>query len=86
MKSRKLASAVCGLIVLGTLVLFAGCSNENKEENQKETKGVLEQASDKVAAKAVEQIKKPLDKAREIQALQNAQSQKMEDMVEESGN
>jgi hypothetical protein len=44
---------------------------------------VVEQASDKVAQKAVEYINKPLDKAKDSQALQNAQNEKMEDMLEE---
>ncbi|MCI5147132.1 MAG: hypothetical protein D3923_16800, partial [Candidatus Electrothrix sp. AR3] len=62
-----------------SLGLFTGCSGD------KEEKGMVEQASDKVAAKAAEQINKPLDKAKASQALQNAQAQKMKDMVEESG-
>ena len=77
MNMRKITAAICGMMLLGTLGL-SGCSGD------KEEKGMIEQASDKVAAKAVEQINKPLEKARQSQALQNAQSQKMDDMVEES--
>lgn len=63
-------------------MLLGGCSNEKGEEQ--ENKNVVEQASDKVAQKAVEYINKPLDKAKDSQALQNAQNEKMENMLEES--
>ena len=77
-KNRNfLKAAACGLALFGLLV---GCSEEKKEG---EKKGVVEQASDKVAQKAVEQIQQPLNKAHDSQALQNAQNQKMQDMVEQ---
>ncbi len=72
-------SALAALLFV-TPLLLAGCSGE------KEEKGVVEQASDKVASKAVEYINKPLDKAKDTQALQNAQAQKMNDVLQESGN
>ncbi|CAK8713978.1 MAG: hypothetical protein D3917_02240 [Candidatus Electrothrix sp. AX5] len=85
MNKRNWISAV-GALLLGTLVLLAGCSGEKeaKEEASKDA-GVVKQASDKVAGKAMEYINKPLDKAKESQAAQNVQTQKMEDMLEESG-
>ena len=76
MNKRNWISAV-GTLLLGTLVLLAGCSGEKEEA------GVVEQASDKVAGKAVEYINKPLDKAKESQAMQNAQAQKMKDVLDE---
>ena len=79
MNRKNRTATVCALLFFGTLGLLAGCSGD------KEEKGMVEQASDKVAAKAVEQINKPLDKAKGSQALQNAQSQKMEDMLQETG-
>jgi hypothetical protein len=79
MKNKQFTSAACALLLLGTLGLLTSCSNDKDE------KGMVEQASDKVAAKAMEQINKPLDKAKQSQALQNAQAQKMRDMVKESG-
>jgi ABC-type uncharacterized transport system auxiliary subunit len=66
----------CGLTLL---VFLAGCSNDKDE------KGAVEKMSDKVADKAVEQMTKPLDKARDSQALQNAQNQKIEEMAGENG-
>ena len=78
MSKRNWISAV-GALLLGTLILLAGCSGEKEEA------GVMEQASDKVAGKAMEYINKPLDKAKQSQAAQNVQTQKMEDMLEESG-
>ncbi|MCW5208066.1 hypothetical protein VU11_05300, partial [Desulfobulbus sp. US2] len=78
MNKRNLISAV-GMLLLGTLVLLAGCSGEKEEA------GVVEQASDKVAGKAMEYINKPLDKAKQSQAAQNVQTQQMEDVLEESG-
>jgi ABC-type uncharacterized transport system auxiliary subunit len=77
-----LKAAACALALFG---LLAGCSEEKKEE---ESKGMIEQAADEVAHKAVEQMTKPIDKANASQALQNAQNQKMEEMAEEaeSGN
>ncbi len=79
-KNRNfLKAAACGLALFG---LLAGCSEEKKAG---EKKGVIEQASDKVAQKAVEQIQQPLNKAHDSQALQNVQNQKMQDMVEQSG-
>lgn len=79
---RNFKIAACGLALFGLLV---GCSEEKKQE-----KGAVEQISDKVAAKAVEQIQKPINKAQESQALQNAQNQKMEEMAgqkeEKAGN
>jgi hypothetical protein len=77
MKTQKITSAICGVMLLASFSLN-GCSGD------KEEKGMVEQASDKVAAKVVEQINKPLDKAKASQAVQNAQSQQMEDMVKES--
>ena len=79
--------SVVGALCLGTLVLLAGCSGEEKEVKEEASKeaGVVEQASDKVAKKAVEYINKPLDKAKQSQAAQNIQTQKMEDMLDESG-
>ena len=74
--NRKKWFAALGAVFF--LSLMAGCSGE------KEEKGMVEQASDKVAGKAVEYINKPLDKAKQSQAVQNAQSQKMEVMLEES--
>jgi hypothetical protein len=69
--------SVVGALFLGTLVFLAGCSGE------KEEKGVMEQASDKVAKKAVDYINKPLDKAKESQAMQNAQTHDMKNMLDE---
>ena len=77
-----LKAAACALALFG---LLAGCSEEKKEE---ESKGMIEQAADEVAHKAVEQMTKPIDKANASQALQNAQNQRMKEMAEEaeSGN
>lgn len=65
-----------GTLLLAALVL-GGCSGEKDE------KGVVEQASDKVAKKAVDYINKPLDKAKQSQAAQNAQTQNMKDMLDD---
>ena len=66
---------------LALFALLAGCSEEKKEEK---SKGMIEQASDEVAHKAAEHITKPLEKAKASQALQNAQNQNIEDMVEQT--
>ena len=66
------------LLLLIAFGLLVGCSGEGDE------KGVVEKASDEVAAKAVEQINKPLDKAKEAQALQNAESQKLQDIINQT--
>ncbi len=76
--NRKIISAPLTLLFLAAFVVLTGCSGDKDE------KGMVEQASDKVAAKAVEHINKPLDKAKESQAMQNVQNQKMEDMLQES--
>jgi hypothetical protein len=79
MKNRQyLKAAACGVALFGLLV---GCSEEKKEGKEK---GMVEQASDKVAAKAVEQIQQPINKAKDSQALQNAQNQNMQDMNEQT--
>jgi hypothetical protein len=79
MRNRQyLKAAACGLALFGLLV---GCSEEKKKE-----KGAVEQMSDKVAAKAVEQIQKPINKAKDSQALQNAQHQKMGEMAGKNEN
>jgi ABC-type uncharacterized transport system auxiliary subunit len=67
---------------LALFALLAGCSEEKKEEGK--SKGIIEQASDEVAHKAAEHITKPLEKAKASQALQNAQNQNIEDMVEQT--
>jgi hypothetical protein len=72
-------TGVFGVLLLVVFMMLGGCSGEEEEV------GVIEQASDKVAGKAVEYINKPLDKAKQSQAAQNAQSQKMEDVLQESG-
>ena len=76
--SMKKITRVVYATLFGALVL-TGCSDD-------EEKGAVEQASDKVAGKAVEYINKPLDKAKNTQAIQNAQSQKMDDVLQETGN
>ncbi|MGR0481635.1 MAG: hypothetical protein ACTFAL_09585 [Candidatus Electronema sp. V4] len=79
MKNRQLLkAAACGIALVGLLV---GCSEEKQEA---EEKGVVERASDAVAHKAAEQLNKPLDKAKDSQALQNMQNQQMEKMTEEA--
>lgn len=79
MRNRQLLkAAACSLALFG---LLAGCSEEQSGEKKK---GVIEQASDKVAQKAVEQINKPLDKAKDSQALQNMQNQRLEEMAGET--
>jgi ABC-type uncharacterized transport system auxiliary subunit len=76
MSNRQLLkAAACGLALFG---LLAGCSEEQKDEE----KGMIERASDKVAQKAAEQLTKPIDKAKDSQALQNMQNQRMEEMIE----
>ncbi|MCI5150835.1 MAG: hypothetical protein D3916_15880 [Candidatus Electrothrix sp. MAN1_4] len=76
---KKRLSAVIVALFFVLPMLLGGCSSEKEEA------GVVEQASDKVAGKAVEYINKPLDKAKQSQAAQNAQSQKMEDVLQETG-
>ena len=66
---------------MALFALLTGCSEEKKEEK---SKGMIEQASDKVAHEAAAHITKPLEKAKASQALQNAQSQNIEDMVEQT--
>lgn len=73
-----LKAAACGVVLLG---LLAGCSEEKKEE---ESKGMIERASDEVAHKAVEQMTKPIDKAKATQALQNAQNQRLKELGDEA--
>ncbi|MCI5219629.1 MAG: hypothetical protein D3914_10705 [Candidatus Electrothrix sp. LOE2] len=77
--NKRMWMTVIGALLLTALMLSGGCSGE------KEEKGVVEQASDKVAKKATDYINKPLDKAKQSQAVQNAQSQNMEDVIKESG-
>jgi hypothetical protein len=79
MNKRNWISAVGVLLLSTTLILLAGCSGEK----EKEEAGVVKQASDKVAGKAMEYINKPLNKAKQSQAAQNAQTQNMEDMLGE---
>lgn len=75
-KRKTLKASVCVMLLLG---MTAGCSKDKDE------KGAVEKMSDKVADKAVEQMTKPIDKAKDSQALQNAQNQKLEEMTKESG-
>jgi hypothetical protein len=77
MNKRNWISVVGALLLSTTLILLAGCSGEKEEA------GAVKQASDKVAGKAMEYINKPLDKAKQSQAAQNAQTQNMEDMLGE---
>ncbi|MCI5208711.1 MAG: hypothetical protein D3910_07935 [Candidatus Electrothrix sp. ATG2] len=78
MEKKKMTAAVSVLLGI-TLVILAGCSGEKEEA------GVVEQASDKVAGKAAEYLNKPLDAAKRSQAVQNAENQKLENVVQESG-
>ncbi|WP_420207940.1 hypothetical protein [Candidatus Electronema sp. JC] len=80
MRNRQLLkAAACGLALAA--LLLAGCSEEKQEA---EEKGVVERASDAVAHKAAEQLNKPLNKAKDSQALQNMQNQRLEDMAGEA--
>jgi hypothetical protein len=74
---QLLQAAACGLALFG---LLAGCSEEQKDEG----KGVVERASEEVAHKAAEQLTKPINKAKDSQALQNAQNQRLEEMTEQA--
>ena len=78
MEKKKMTAAVSVLLGI-TLVILGGCSGEKEEA------GVVEQASDKVAGKAAEYLNKPLDAAKRSQAAQNAENQKLENVVQESG-
>ena len=73
---------LCGLLLLGLLV---GCSEDNKEESAVEEKGIVETTTDKAADTAVEHIQKPIDDARAVQAVQNAQTANMKELVDEEG-
>ncbi|MCW5213592.1 hypothetical protein VU04_11890 [Desulfobulbus sp. TB] len=78
--TRKSSIVLFVALLFALPMLLGGCSNEKEGKEGGENKGVVEQASDKVAQKAVEYINKPLDKAKDTQAIQNAQAQKMEDV------
>ncbi len=80
MKTKNYLGAIACSLAL--FALLTGCSEEKKEEGK--SKGIIEQASDEVAQKAVEQINKPLEKARASQALQDAQSQNLQDTVDQT--
>ncbi|WP_417911647.1 hypothetical protein [Candidatus Electronema sp. TJ] len=74
---QLLKAAACGLALFGLLV---GCSEGRKDGE----KGAVERASDKVAQKAAEQLTKPIDKAKDSQALQNAQNQQLEETAKQT--
>lgn len=78
MKTKKWIAAL-GALLLVTPLLLGGCSGD------KEEKGVVEQASDKVSGKAVEYLNKPLDAAKRSQDAQNAENQKLDDTLQEAG-
>lgn len=76
---KSLLTGMTGVFLLVAFMILAGCSGEKEEA------GVVEQASDKVAGKAVEYLNKPLDAAKKSQAAQNAQNQKLDDVLQEAG-
>ncbi|MCI5119844.1 MAG: hypothetical protein D3908_01365 [Candidatus Electrothrix sp. AUS4] len=79
MDKKKWISMIGALLFVTLMLLAGGCSGEKEEA------GVVEQASDKVAGKAVEYLNKPLDAAKRSQAAQNAQNQKLDDTLQEAG-
>ncbi len=79
----RLAQKVTSLFLcLLLLSLLHGCSGS--EEQQKEEGGAVEQMTATVAREAVENIRLPMEKAKQVQALQDAHTRAMEEAVESS--
>ncbi|WP_417910444.1 hypothetical protein [Candidatus Electronema sp. PJ] len=76
---NSLKAAACSLALVALLV---GCSEEKEAEVEK--KGAVTRPADKVPQSTAEQILKPLDKAHDSQALQDAQNQKAKEMLDET--
>jgi len=60
--------------------LICGCSGN---EEQKEP-GAVEQMTDKVAQKAVQNIRQPIEQAKQVQAIQGAHTRAVNEAIENS--
>lgn len=70
------SASLCLLLIS----LICGCSGN---EEQKEP-GAVEQMTDKVAQKAVQNIRQPIEQAKQVQAIQGAHTRAVNEAIENS--
>jgi len=77
-KSNFFICFLFGLLILA--VLCSGCS----DDSEKNTSGRVDQMTDKIAHKAVQNIRQPLEKARQAQDVANAHIKAVDEAIEQS--
>jgi PBP1b-binding outer membrane lipoprotein LpoB len=60
-------------------VILNGCSGDEDKKP-----GALQEMTDKVAGEAVENIRQPIERAQQVQAIQGAHTRAVNEAVEES--
>ena len=67
------------LLPLLFILLLSGCSNSEDQENS----GDIEQATEKVAQKAIDYIKTPIEQAKLAKEVQESHNKMIEDAVKQ---
>ena len=75
--AKCLKSASLYLLLAGMLFACSG-DRENKEP------GAIEQMTDKVAQEAVQNIRQPIEQAKQVQAIQGAHTRAVNEAIENS--
>ena len=65
------------ILLLAALIL-TGCSGDDEEQQS----GAIDQLTDKVAQKAVQNIREPIERAKQAQAIQEAHTKAINEAVE----
>jgi PBP1b-binding outer membrane lipoprotein LpoB len=60
-------------------VMLNGCSGDEDKKP-----GVLQEMTDKVAGEAVQNIRQPIERAKQVQAMQDAHTKAVHEAIEES--
>ncbi len=79
---KKILAFISLALLLSCLTL--GCSSDESQKNTavEADKNAVERLNDRVAEKAVNQIKKPINKAKAVQEMMDANSKKIDEMKE----
>jgi len=75
--TKYFKSASLCLLLVGIL---AGCSGDSEDKEP----GAIEQMTDKAAREAVQNIRQPMEQARQVQAMQDAHTRAVNEAAENS--
>ncbi len=77
-RTKYLRSAFLCLLLA---TIFSGCSGDQ----EKKEPGAIEKMTDKAAEEAVQNIRQPIERAKQVQAIQDAHVRAINEAIETSG-